>query len=63
MQTVKTHMKCSIRVHTVCNGKNDIQRKKIFFENDNLTPLDMYNGLSQVYYIKPEGKTHLYTKG
>ena len=27
-----------------------------FFKNYNLTPLDMYNGLSQVYCIKLEGK-------
>ena len=31
-------------------------------KNYNLTPLDMYHGLSQVYCIKPEGRIHLYTK-
>ena len=31
------------------------QKNTIFFENFNLTPLDMYNGLSQVYYTKREG--------
>ena len=30
----------------------------IFFENYNLTPLEMYNGLSQIYRIKPEGRIH-----
>ena len=63
-------MKCSImlhfiRVYTVCNGKNDLQTKEytIFFENDNLTPLDMYNGLFQVYCNNQEGIIQLYTKG
>ena len=27
-------------------------------EDYKLTPLDMYNGLSQVYCIKPEGRIH-----
>ena len=37
--------------------KKDLQTKNsLFFENYNLTPLDMYNGLSQVYFIKPEGR-------
>ena len=31
------------------------QNNTIFFENYNLSPLDMYNGLSQVYCIKPDG--------
>ena len=39
------------------------QKNTIFFENFNLTALDMYNGLSQVYYTKREGRTHLYAKG
>ena len=34
------------------------QNNTTFFENNNLTPLDIYNGLSQVYCIKPEGKIH-----
>ena len=29
-----------------------------FFKNNNPTPLDLYNGLSQVYCIKPDGKIH-----
>ena len=33
------------------------QKNRIFFENYNLTHLDMYNGLSKVYCIKPEGRT------
>ena len=30
---------------------------------DNLTPFDMYNGLSQVYCIKPEGRIQIVNKG
>ena len=42
-----------------CIGKKTFRQKNIiFFENYNLTPLDMYNGLSQVYCIKPEGRIH-----
>ena len=55
-------MKCSImlhfiRVYTVCEGKKDLLTKEcnILF-NYNLTPLDIYNGLSQVYCLKPEGE-------
>ena len=29
-----------------------------FFLKYNLTPLDMYNGLSRVYCFKPGGRTH-----
>ena len=63
LQTVKTQMKCSIMLHfiwfyTVCKDL----REKIQFvlENYNLTPLDkiMYNGLFQVYCIKPDGRIH-----
>ena len=56
-------MKCStmlhfIRVYTVCIHKKDLQTKiQYFLKNYNLTPPDMYNGLSQVYCIKPEGKS------
>ena len=46
-----------IRAYTFCKGKKDLQTKEnIFFLNYNLTPLDMYNGLSQVYLIKLEGR-------
>ena len=38
-------------------------KKYYFFIYYNLTPLDIYNGLSQVYCIKPEGRIHKYTKG
>ena len=69
LQKAKTQMKCSIMLHfisvyTVKVKKRSSEKKQIF-KNDNLTPLDMYNGLSQVYCIKPEGKSvsiH-YTKG
>ena len=48
-----------IRVCTVCKGKNDRQTKEYnIFENYYLTPLDMYNGLSQVYCIRQEGRIH-----
>ena len=48
-----------IKVYTVCKGKKDIQAKQtIFWGKYNLTPLDMYNALSQVYCIKPEGRIH-----
>ena len=40
-----------------------LQKNTIFFENYNLKPLNMYNGLSQVYCIKPVGRLHYYTKG
>ena len=32
--------------------------KKYFFYNYNLTPLDIYNGSSQVYCIRQKGRTH-----
>ena len=58
LQMVKTQMKCRlmwhfIRVYTVCWVK-----KRHYFLSCNLTPPDMYNGLFQVYYIKPEGIIH-----
>ena len=34
------------------------QKITIFFENYKLTPLDMYNGLWQVYCIKLERRIH-----
>ena len=34
------------------------QKNTFFFLNYNLTPLDMYNGISQVYCIKPERRIH-----
>ena len=57
LQTVQTQMKCSImrhfiRVSTVKVTKIFRQKNTIFLENYNLTPLDMYNGLSQMYCIK-----------
>ena len=43
-----------------CKGKKYLQTKEytFFFLNYNLNPLNMYNGLSQVYCIKPEGRIH-----
>ena len=69
MQTLKTQMKCStmghfIRIYTVCSGKKSTDKKNaIFLENYNMTPLDMYHGLSQVYFIKSAGRIHQYTMG
>ena len=40
----------------LCKGKKDFQTKEYNFFNDNLTTLDIYTGLSQVYCIKPEGR-------
>ena len=61
LQTVKTQMKCSISAGSTLFVKvKKIFRQKIqyivFFYNYNLTPLDMYTGLSQVDCIKPEGR-------
>ena len=42
-------------LHIVTNLQT---KNTIFFENYNLTPLDMYNGLSQVYCNKQEGRIH-----
>ena len=59
LQTMKTQIKCSImlhfiRVYTVCKGKKDLRQKNtLSFQNYNLTPLDVYNGPSEVYCIKP----------
>ena len=40
-----------IRVYTVKVKQIFRQKNTIFFENYNLTPLDKYNGLSQVFFI------------
>ena len=43
------------------SGKKDLPEDKknsLCFENYNLTPLDMYNGLSKVYCIKSKGRIH-----
>ena len=63
-QTVKTHMKCRImwhfiRVYIVCLDKKVFrERNLILFGNLNLWPLKLFNGPSQVYCIKPEGRIH-----
>ena len=44
-----------IWVYTVRNGRKIFKIIQYCIENYNLTPIDMYNGLSQVYCIKPEG--------
>ena len=70
MQTVQTQMKCSkklhfIRVYTVCKGKKIFKTKNtiyIFF-NHNLTTLDMYNGLSQVYIASNQKEESIRIQG
>ena len=61
----------AIGVYTVCKSRNNhLKKNMLSFENYNLTPLDMYNRLSQVYRIKPDGlsisiqrvKGHFYTR-
>ena len=48
-----------IWVSAICKDKMDLGLKDtIIFENYNQTTLDMYNGLSEVYYIKPEGQIY-----
>ena len=39
------------------------QKNTLIFKSMNPTPLDMYNGLSKKYFITPEGRIHLHTKG
>ena len=41
--------------------KRSSDKRMQFFLNYNLSPLDMYNGLSQVYCINPEGRLLKYT--
>ena len=43
--------------HCLLKLKRSSDKKYIFFFNYNLTPLDMYNGLSQIDCIKPKGKS------
>ena len=69
MQTVKAKMKCKlhfIRLYTACKDKTIVGKKNILFlflfEKLQPDTLDMYNGLSQVHCIKPEGRIHKYTK-
>ena len=51
--------------HTLFVKVKKIFRPKntILSENYNPNPLDIFNGLSQAYYIKPERKNKQYTKG
>ena len=58
LQTGKTEMKSCI-MHWGLHYKI----LRFFFLHFNLTPLDIYNGLSQVYCIKPEERIHQNTKG
>ena len=63
LQTIWTQIRllpCISSVYTLFGKEKMIFRQKntILVENCNLTPLDMYYGLSQVYCIKPKGKIH-----
>ena len=54
----------SVTVLTVCKRKKSSETVQyIIFLDSDLQTLDIYNGPSQVYYIKPDGRIHLYTKG
>ena len=44
-------------LHCLLRYKGPSDKNTIFFKYFNLTPLDMYNGLSQVFSIKPEKKS------
>ena len=68
-KTLRTDGRTHSWTHTRTHGQreNSIPHHKqslrgykynIFFESHNLTLLDMYNGLSQVYYIKLEERIH-----
>ena len=50
-----------IRVYIVCAGNKDVKIKyyNMISNNYNLTPLDIYNGQSQIYCIKQEEIMHL----
>ena len=75
LQTIKTQMKYSIismmwHLSNISSGstlfvkvKKIGQKNTISFLKYNLSPLDIYDELSQVYCIKPEGRIHQYTKG
>ena len=57
MQHIAAFHKMSIlfiKVKKIFRQMNTI----LFCENYNLTPLDMYNGLTEAYCIKPEGRIH-----
>ena len=63
LQIVKIQMKYSTMLHFIRSTlfvkvKKIFRLKNTFFFKFNTTPLDMYDGLFQVYYIKPEGRIH-----
>ena len=41
-------------------SKTNLQTKELQYilENCNMKPLDMHNGISQVYFTKAEGRIH-----
>ena len=68
LQTVKAKMKLHfIRLYTACKDKTINRRRKrinfgFLFLKLQPDTLDMYNGLSQVHCINPEGRIHKYAK-
>ena len=50
-------------LHCLLKLKRSPDKKDNILLNFDLIPLDMYNGLSHVYCIKPEGRIYKYTKG
>ena len=46
------------KVYTVCKGKKSADKRIQYFLEISLTAIDVSNGLSQVYCIKPEGRIH-----
>ena len=45
-------------LHCLSRKKRSSDQKIQYLKKYNLTYLDMYNGLSQVYCIKPVGRIH-----
>ena len=65
-QTEKTQMKCFILSGYLLSVKvNYLQTKEynIFLKITTCQQPDIYNGLTQVYCIKSEGRLHYYKKG
>ena len=45
-------------LHCLLRQKSSDKNIQYFKKNYNLTPIDIYNGLSQVYCMEPEGRIH-----
>ena len=62
---MKLIMLINVKMPTISSGstlfakvKKILHKNTVLFESNKLTPIDMYNGLSQVYCIEPEGRLH-----